>query len=60
MSSTSALCTYCIQRKKSPSDSKYSGLRIRAAPSLKADMIGLIKPGDDVIYYEEVCKHFIC
>jgi E3 ubiquitin-protein ligase MYCBP2 len=42
-----------IKRKK-VKHGGFSGLRIRGGPSLKADMVGLMKPGDIVHYIEEV------
>ncbi len=42
-----------IKKKRFPKG-KAPGLRIRSAPSLKAGSVGLINPGDEFIYTEEV------
>lgn len=42
-----------IKKKKFPLG-KAPGLRIRQEPSLKAASIGIISPGDEFIYTEEV------
>ena len=42
-----------IKKKRFPRG-KAPGLRIRSEPSLKATSVGLINPGDEFIYTEEV------